>query len=372
MKKRHISLSKSSGFTLIELLVVIAIIAVLIALLLPAVQAAREAARRSQCTNNLKQISLACFNYESSHGAFPMGDIPAALNDPYTTCANRLYSAFDFILPYMEGGAQYNAFNFSIAGDLGGSTYGNVVALYNPNYTAAYAQVSSYLCPSDTPAAPDQLTVNYTPRKQGSYGENRGRWENIFFNWAVTAFPDPGQPYAQACNSGGGDGMFMPSSVVPISGVTDGTSNTFLFGEMTRFPNEPGASQFQFVAYLAAFIDPVFTWTSNPLTGTTAVRVTAGAFVIPVPNAPMDQTGVTFANCFANCVQPPDWLNNSAIPGGACLQLGQWGFRGLHPGGVNFSFADGSVRFIKSSISPSTYRALGTRNLGEVISSDSY
>jgi prepilin-type N-terminal cleavage/methylation domain-containing protein/prepilin-type processing-associated H-X9-DG protein len=372
MKKHRVSLSPSRGFTLIELLVVIAIIAVLIALLLPAVQSAREAARRAQCVNNLKQISLAAHNYESSTGAFPMGDIPAAFNDPVSTCANRLYSAFDFILPFIEGGSSYNAFNFAIPGDLAGASYGNVVALYNPNYTAAYAQVASYLCPSDTPAAPDQVTVNYTPRKQGSYAENRGRWENIAFNWAVASYPDPGQPYYQNCNYGGGDGMFMPSSVVPISGVTDGTSNTFLFGEMTRFPNESGASQFQFVAYLAAFIDPIYSWAGSPFGGTTAVRVTAGGFVIPVPNAPPDTTGVIAAGCFAGAVQPPDWLRNAAIPGGPCTQLGQWGFRSLHPGGLNFSFADGSVRFIKSTISPNTYRALGTRNLGEVVSSDTY
>ncbi len=128
----------------------------------------------------------------------------------------------------------YNAFNFSIVGDM--SATGVIVALYNPNYTAAYNQVNSYLCPSDTPAGADQLTVNYTPRKQGSYAENRGRWENITFNWALAAYPDPGQPYYQNCNYGGGDGMFMPSSVVTVAGVTDGTSNTFLFGEHDAVP----------------------------------------------------------------------------------------------------------------------------------------
>jgi prepilin-type N-terminal cleavage/methylation domain-containing protein/prepilin-type processing-associated H-X9-DG protein len=370
VKSRRNSLSASSGFTLIELLVVIAIIAVLIALLLPAVQSAREAARRSQCVNNLKQISLACMTYESATGAYPMGDIPAAYNDPISTCANRLYSAFDFILPYMEGGNSYNAFNFSVPGDFAGASYGNVVALYNPNYTAAYAQVASYLCPSDTPAAPDQLTVNYTPRKQGSYGENRGRLENVAFNWALASYPDPGQPYASNCNYGGGDGMFMPSSVVTVAGVTDGTSNTFLFGELSRFPNEPGSSQFGFVAFLGFFGDPAYSWPTSIFGG--AGRITAAGFVIPVPNAPPDQTGLVSNACFAGAAQPPDWLNNAAIPGGPCLQLGQWGFRSLHPGGLNFSMADGSVRFIKSSISPTVYRALGTRNLGEVISSDSY
>jgi prepilin-type N-terminal cleavage/methylation domain-containing protein/prepilin-type processing-associated H-X9-DG protein len=354
--------NRRRGFTLIELLVVIAIIAVLIALLLPAVQAAREAARRAQCVNNLKQIALACFNYESSQGSFPMGDLPVSFNDPvFGSCAPRLYSAFDFILPYMEQGSQFASWNFLVCGDQSAK---GIVAQYNQNFTAGYQLVSSYLCPSDTQAAADNLLVNYTPRKQGSYGENRGRQENIYFNWAVAAYPDPGQPYYSSCNYGGGDGMFMPASVVRIQDVTDGTSNTFLFGEMSRFPNEPGSSQFGWVAYVAAFGDAYF-WP-------TGVRVTGGAFVIPKLNAPADTTGTVFNACFANCVVPPDWINNGTPPAGPCYNLGQWAFRSLHPGGANFAFADGSVRFVKSSVNPSPYRALGTRNLGEVVSSDSY
>ena len=103
------------GFTLIELLVVIAIIGVLIALLLPAVQSAREAARRAQCVNNLKQIALATHNYESAYGSFPMGDEPTRFNDPiYGQCGGAyLYSAFTYILPFMEQGTGYASYNFS-------------------------------------------------------------------------------------------------------------------------------------------------------------------------------------------------------------------------------------------------------------------
>ena len=143
---RHPRLRRDSrGFTLIELLVVIAIIAVLIGLLLPAVQAAREAARRAQCVNNLKQIALASHNYESSVGSFPMGNSYRAFNDPFggAPCSTAFgHSAFNFILPYMEGGNQYNLYNFN-------RPYNSI-----SNATAGRDKVSAYVCPDDSAPAP--------------------------------------------------------------------------------------------------------------------------------------------------------------------------------------------------------------------------
>jgi prepilin-type N-terminal cleavage/methylation domain-containing protein/prepilin-type processing-associated H-X9-DG protein len=350
-----------AGFTLIELLVVIAIIAVLIALLLPAVQSAREAARRAQCVNNLKQIALACFNYESSTGAFPMGnamlnDTPNAFGDACSQ--SQLYSAFAFILPYVEQTGGYNAYNFVWPGDM----YPMAVTA-GPNVTAGIQRIASYLCPSDQPALPIDLTQYTIAINQCSYGMSRGRIENLFSNWAVSSFPDPTQPYFSTCNYGGGDGMFMPESVVRIADVTDGTSNTFMFGEMSRFPNEP-PNIFPFGNIASAWGDGTY----YP----SGVRVSAGAFVIPALNSPPDTTGTVFKACFDGTIQPPDWLKNAAIPGGPCNTLGQWGFRSFHPGGGNFAMADGSVKFIKNSINLVTYRALGTRNLGEIVSADQY
>jgi prepilin-type N-terminal cleavage/methylation domain-containing protein/prepilin-type processing-associated H-X9-DG protein len=348
------------GFTLIELLVVIAIIAVLIALLLPAVQSAREAARRAQCTNNLKQLGLASYNYEASQGSFPMGNRAFADLNQANACSDYYgYSAFAYILPYMEQGAGYASYNFNVRGD-----WYPVVAAYSPNATAGLQLISSYVCPSDLSIGALNPMNFYTPRNQSSYAMNRGRQENIYFNWAVNAFPDPGAPYTQNCNYGGGDGMFMPESVVRVADVVDGTSNTLLFGETCRFINEPSGSGFYFSNVVGAWGDSSF------FSG--GVRITGGAFVIPNPNTPADTTGQYLNACFSGTVQPPDWIKNGNPPGGPCYLLGQWGFHGLHPGGVNFAFADGSVKFIKNSINPQAYRALGTRNLGEVVSADSY
>ncbi len=364
MKLRPYKRGARRAFTLIELLVVIAIIAVLIALLLPAVQSAREAARRAQCVNNLKQIALACFNYESGTGSFPIGNL--MLNDQANAvfggqCSQLMgYSAFAYILPYIEQSGGYNAYNFIWPGD----AYPKA-ANSGPNATAGLQKIASYVCPSDQPSLPINIPQYTIAIAQGSYGMNRGRWENIYFNWAVAAFPDPGQPYTSTCNYGGGDGMFMPESVVRIADVIDGTSNTFMLGEMSRFPNEP-TNIFQFMGLTAAWGDSTY----SP----SGVRVTSGAFVVPALNSPPDTTptGVTFNACFAGTVQPPDWLKNSAIPGGPCNTLGQWAFRSFHPGGGNFAMGDGSVKFIKNSINLVTYRALGTRNLGEVVSADQY
>ena len=144
------------GFTLIELLVVIAIIGVLIALLLPAVQAAREAARRAQCSNNLKQLGLALHNYESANQCFP----PAGQGTNYNVSpaviqfTDGQYSVFARILTTMEGGATFNALNFSLP-------YNDVTGA---NFTGASQVINVFVCPSavrdlsggrDNPADPN-------------------------------------------------------------------------------------------------------------------------------------------------------------------------------------------------------------------------
>ena len=279
MKANPSSHHPTRGFTLIELLVVITIIAVLISLLLPAVQSAREAARRVQCTNNLKQIALACHNYESAIGSFPMGNVVFNVTaDGFGAACSyqKFYSAFAYILPYMEQGAGYNAYNFQWPG-----TMYPKAATTGANVTAGTQLVSSYLCPSDQRALAADPTQYPYAVSQASYGMNRGRIENLMYNW-INASGVRVQ-YRKTCGCGGGDGMFMPESVVMISDVTDGMSNTFLIGEMSRFPNEQGSSPWMWANLAAAWRDN--TWWSK------GVRVTGGAFVLAPPNTPAGHDG---------------------------------------------------------------------------------
>src|SRR5436305_4784576 len=206
------------GFTLIELLVVIAIIAVLISLLLPAVQSAREAARRAQCVNNLKQLALAAHNYESTYGAFPMGTPFFSFGD---IGVNDGHSIFVALLAQYEQQSLFNAANFSR----------NIYM--SPNSTVQATGTSTLWCPSDHLAAqrkvPDyqysdiplgQNWVNYV-----SYGGSVGMFylhPGSYDDAGVASVPS----LTAQCN-----GIFYVGSTVRISGITDGTSNTMLFGE---------------------------------------------------------------------------------------------------------------------------------------------
>jgi prepilin-type processing-associated H-X9-DG protein len=333
---------------LIELLVVIAIIGVLIALLLPAVQSAREAARRAQCVNNLKQIGLAVYNYESVTGNYPMGNLTRSpADDP--NCQGPYYghTAMSYILPFMEGSNQYNTINFS-------RPYNSVTQL-----TAYLTKVNSYICPSDTRAL--QLGLPFIPIAQTSYAPVRGIRDNIA--WTIV----PANA-SNRCGSNDSEGIFGANISYAVADVTDGTSNTMMFGETSRFRQEGGDSNFSFWNVAGTWVGP--SWTAGTPDWPGDVRITGGAFVVPKLNSPPVMNGGNACQVNVPAPHSLNWSLPDANP--PCINLGQWGFRSPHPGGANFLFADGSVRFIKDSVNYLVYRNLGTRGRGEVISADSY
>ncbi len=359
------------GFTLIELLVVIAIIAVLIALLLPAVQAAREAARRAQCINNLRQIGLAIFNYESAARVYPPGAIyHNATDGGANACSGihdkRSFGIFALMLPQMEQANAFNAINFNLASGGTGGLWGGI-NVGSINSTGLITRVNSYICPSDSPQDPNFVTEN--PYSQASYAPSGGTWNIV----AYLSGPDCWQQDA-------GNGAFDDYSAYGAPDVTDGTSGTILVGETARFKNDPDPqfNQWSRPGYFA--VSPSF----DP-SGYT-FRPQGFAFEVPRINANMmagDYPGGAGLGTSSDSPGPnplppgtawPDtsdykaWLTN--IP--RYKEYGQWGFRSQHPGGANFLFGDGSVKFLKESIDLTTYRALGTRNGGEVVSGDAY
>jgi prepilin-type N-terminal cleavage/methylation domain-containing protein/prepilin-type processing-associated H-X9-DG protein len=377
------------GFTLIELLVVIAIIAVLIALLLPAVQAAREAARRSQCTNNLKQIGLALHNYHQTNDRFPQGMSQSTSSlTAYAYAGWGEWSAQAMLLPYMEQSPTYNAINFNC-----NMMWGTAAPT---NLTASSRVINSFCCPSDTQVAfggaPSFSQTMYTtwaqagwPPNTNSYKGSLGTTTAVFGTGGyLNGQPDPFNLNGGASATTTSTGIFTAWNCFGIRDITDGTSNTIAFAEslvgdavnvvpthrnnsvtgVTGATNAEAAdaSTLNWQTIIMPAIQACTTAynTGMNITGQNGLRWGYGAAGITLFQTVVPPNGAPWNSCQDQC-------------GGCALNYTQFAnAQSNHPGGVNVLMGDGSSRFIKNSINPQTWMALGTRANGEVISSDSY
>ena len=340
------------AFTLIELLVVIAIIAVLIGLLLPAVQSAREAARRSQCTNNLKQFGLAVHNYLGTYQVLPFGK-----GDSYggTIPGAPVYARWSTnsqLLMFIEQGTLFNSVNFNLPPETPGMA--GAVPFMPPyqnsnreNATASRTQVATFLCPSDGP------TLSEWPGGNNYLG-NQHTWACDLGD-SQSSTLDPSEVPR---------GVFYWRSAVRAADVTDGLSNTAFYSEKIRGTAVPNPRTDMLVMAFASSLTDTFQkcsalpFTALPLTSRQGMSWVMGEM------------------CCTNYnhVAPPNSRTCASLgfPGTMANMAMQVPPSSNHPGGVNTLFGDGAVRFLKNTVNTTTWRSLGTRNGGEVVSSDVY
>lgn len=324
---------KDRAFTLVELLVVIAIIGILVALLLPAVQAAREAARRSQCTSNLKNLALACLNYEGTYGRFPAAYRAYKLNPnvsftpwPGTTNTAPVWENWVIeTLPFMEGQALADAFI------LVDPTTGNRLQIsHSSNREARGTEVAVMLCPSDT-GRENKLARHGGNWARGNYGINMLQsvvlWDTAAWNDEPTSMIGGWVP------QGPQRGISFVNDAQRIAQITDGTSHTALLLELRIGVGEQ---------------DPRGTWALSQCASSTHCSQATGFTIGPNDCASTDM--------LVRSQQLVDEYGVDALrrecmdvwPGATFAYKSRAASR--HPGGVMVALADGSVRFVSDFI----------------------
>jgi prepilin-type N-terminal cleavage/methylation domain-containing protein len=338
-----------SGFTMIELATVVGIISILIALLLPAVQSAREAARRASCQSNLHQIGLAVQSYHGVNGCYPIGVTTwvgrADAQGERTVNYYGYFSVHARLLPLSEQVALFNSINFEAgASPLVTIAYPSAnateVAAADTNTTALSAAISLFLCPSDGAAMFVDGGTNY----RGNTGVG-------------------GYPQRSFLHPDSGNGIFQEAVVTRDSQVVDGLSHTVEFSERLRgsgvHPLRPDRDYWVIRTGVYGTADDALA----------ACRVAArpqfdgDGFVLAGDHwlwEGLDRTFYTHA-------QVPNGVIPDCLQGALKTPPGVSTARSHHFGGVNALMGDGSVRFIAETIAQAVWRALGTRNGGELV-----
>jgi len=312
------------GFTLIEVLVTVSIIGLLIALLLPAVQAAREAARRSQCSNHLRQFGIALNAYAKDYHVFPKGN------------NGVLYSFHAMLLPYLDQTTLYSAINFSVDGTL-------IVGRGDPNGTAAFTRVETFLCPSD----PDETEFAIPgSRARTSYAGNGGYGHQLY----------------------GFNGLFdiNSSQSIGFAGILDGTSNTAAVSEWALGPGLPNNNDPLRDVYN---VEEDFTQPNEFNDFVNACRTlkpqSASLMGVKYCFWLPGSYGTTLLNHILG-PRENSCLNSNSVTDGA-FSAGSF-----HPSGINVLFVDGHASQVSNTIPLVLWRALSTRGGGEVISDSDY
>lgn len=352
------SSSHRAAFTLVELLVVIAIIGILIALLLPAVQAAREAARRSQCTNNLKQIGIAVQNYHDAVHAFP----PLATG-PYPASGSSGHGQLGYLvllLPYLEQRAIYDQINWTGAGGAGGW-----MQPWNTAYQPWFHEIPDLLCPSDIlcPTASSKA-FNGVKYQMGHNNYKACVGTTVNNNqWGAT------------------NGVFQVDGhgALGMRDVLDGTSHTLLVGErcqgnsLNRYEVKSGIALFA----TGQGASPMATMSGQYNTGYLICLATAAAGAVNYnPAQPVEKNGswyagerwcdgAAFYSAFTAIIPPngPSCLTSKTtdrVPGIFTLSS-------RHPGGAQACMVDGHVHFFRDDMDIMALQALGTRAGGEAV-----
>ncbi|NLF73735.1 MAG: DUF1559 domain-containing protein [Candidatus Anammoximicrobium sp.] len=326
--------STRRGFTLVELLVVIAIIGILVALLLPAIQAARESARRSQCSNNAKQIALGLQNYHDANGSFPPGVIWGPGKPPYTLPYHHTWNVM--ILPFIEQQSLYSTV------DVRAPIWGQAIVS---------TPVPTLRCPSDQRTLPSETQNIAVTNYPGSEGYHWHQTANISNTSPWNTFGDPFN------DVGSLNGVFTVTMTTKMSGIRDGTSNTICFAEDDSMGYGGGAIR-----------------TCGTGLRRTGTPVFDSAFVgTAVGGWGANETATNAVNPDGSAKTVWTWFRNHSFTPTYIAAYGpfseHYGPSSYHPGGLHTGMADGSVGFITATLDWGTWAKLNAIADGHSVAS---